>query len=51
VEGGRAALARADDASKVTERDLCKKVAALERALGRKSYELEVAGELSRGWE
>ena len=51
VAGGRAALSRSGDASNVTERDLRKKVAALERALGRKSYELEVAGELSRGWE
>ena len=31
--------------------DLRRKVAQLERALGRKTYELEVAGELSRGWE
>jgi transposase len=31
--------------------ELRRKVAQLERALGRKSYELEVAGELSRGWE
>jgi hypothetical protein len=26
-------------------------VAQLERALGRKTYELEVAGEALRGWE
>ena len=31
--------------------DLRRKVAQLERALGRKTYELEVAGELLRGWE
>ena len=31
--------------------ELRRKVAHLERALGRKTYELEVAGELSRGWE
>jgi hypothetical protein len=27
-----------------------KRIAALERALGRKSYEVEVAGELLRDW-
>ena len=27
-----------------------KRIAQLERALGRKTYELEVAGELSRDW-
>jgi transposase len=31
--------------------DLRKKVSQLERALGRKTYELEIASELSRGWE
>ncbi len=31
--------------------ELRRKIAQLERALGRKTYELEVAGELSRGWE
>jgi transposase len=31
--------------------ELRRKVAQLERALGRKTYELEVAGELWRGWE
>jgi hypothetical protein len=30
---------------------LKRKVGQLERALGRKTYELEVAGELSRDWE
>jgi transposase len=30
---------------------LKRRVGQLERALGRKTYELEVAGELSRGWE
>jgi len=28
-----------------------KKIRELERALGRKTYELEVAGEALRGWE
>lgn len=52
LEGGRAALAnprsRTPEADVV--RDLRKKVSSLERALGRKTYELEVAGELSRDW-
>ncbi|MDP9300456.1 MAG: transposase [Actinomycetota bacterium] len=52
-EGGRAALAnprsRTPEAAEVKE--LKKKVSSLERALGRKTYELEVAGEASRGWE
>lgn len=33
------------------EAELRKKVAELERALGRKTYELEIAGKLLRGWE
>jgi hypothetical protein len=28
-----------------------RRIAQLERALGRKTYELEIAGELSGGWE
>ena len=52
LEGGRAALAnprsRTPEASEA--RELRKKIASLERALGRKAYELEVAGELSRDW-
>ena len=32
------------------ERELRRKVAELERALGRKTYELEIAGEALRGW-
>ncbi len=31
-------------------KELRKRVAQLERSLGRKTYELEVAGELSRDW-
>jgi len=35
-----------------TEADeLCRQVSRLERALGRKTMEVEVAGELLRGWE
>jgi transposase len=33
------------------EQELRRKVAQLERALGRKTYELEIAGEALRGWE
>lgn len=33
------------------EKDLRRKIRELERALGRKTYELEVAGEALRGWE
>lgn len=36
---------------RVGEGELRKKVAELERALGRKTYELEVAGKLLRDWE
>jgi transposase len=32
-------------------RELKKKIAQLERALGRKTYELEIAGKALRGWE
>lgn len=52
LEGGKAALAnpntRTPERAEIVE--LRKKVAALERSLGRKTYELEVAGELSRDW-
>ena len=33
------------------EKELRRKVRELERALGRKTYELEIAGEALRGWE
>jgi transposase len=36
---------------RVGESELRKKVAELERALGRKTYELEIAGKLLRDWE
>ena len=48
LEGGREALAGKE---RQGERELKRRVAQLERALGRKTYELEIAGELSRGWE
>jgi transposase-like protein len=53
LEGGRAALATPRDKKPPEAAELAelkKKVSALERALGRKTYELEVAGELSRDW-
>jgi transposase len=49
LEGGREALAGKEE--RRGERELCRKVAELERALGRKTYELEVAGKLLREWE
>ncbi len=49
LDSGRAALAGKDE--RQAERELRKKVSELERALGRKTYELEIAGEALRGWE
>src|SRR5580765_502529 len=49
VEGGKAALAGKE--GRQGEQELRRKVAQLERALGRKTYELEIAGEALRGWE
>jgi transposase-like protein len=49
LEGGREALAGKEERS--GERDLRRKIRELERALGRKTYELEIAGEALRGWE
>ena len=53
LEGGNAALAnpRESTAEHTEIAELKRKVGQLERALGRKTYELEVAGELSRDWE
>lgn len=47
LEGGRAALAGKED--RQGDKDLRRKIAELERALGRKTYELEIAGEASHG--
>ena len=47
--GGREALAGKEE--RQGERELRRKVAELERALGRKTYELEMAGKLLREWE
>jgi transposase-like protein len=49
LEGGRAVLAGKEE--RQGERELRRRVAQLERALGRKTYELEIAGEALRGWE
>jgi transposase len=49
LEGGREALAGKEE--RLGERELRRKVAELERALGRKTYELELAGKLLREWE
>ena len=54
LEGGKAALAtprdKGGDPRDGELREAKKKIGQLERALGRKTYELEVAGELSRDW-
>jgi transposase len=49
LEGGRGALAGKSE--RQGERELRKRIGQLERALGRKTYELEIAGEALRGWE
>jgi transposase-like protein len=52
LEGGKAALStprdRQPERAEIAE--LKRKVARLERTVGRRTYELEVAGELSRDW-
>ena len=49
LEGGREALAGKQE--RQGERELRRRIGQLERALGRKTYELEIAGEALRGWE
>jgi transposase len=49
LEGGREALAGKEERS--GERELRRRIRELERTLGRKTYELEIAGEALRGWE
>ncbi len=49
LEGGRLALAGKDE--RQGEKELQKRIRELERTLGRKTYELEIAGEALRGWE
>jgi hypothetical protein len=49
LEGGRQALSGKDE--RQAEKELQKRIRELERALGRKTYELEIAGEALRAWE
>jgi transposase-like protein len=49
LEGGKVALAGKEE--RQGERELKKRISELERALGRETYELEIAGEALRGWE
>ena len=49
LEGGKTALAGKEE--RTGEKELRRKIRELERALGRKTYELEIAGEALRGWE
>ena len=49
LEAGRGALA--GKAERGVERELRRKVAELERALGRKTYELEIAGKALATWQ
>jgi transposase len=49
LEGGRLALAGKDE--RQGEKEMAKRIRELERTLGRKTYELEIAGEALRGWE
>ena len=49
LEGGKAQLQGKDE--RQGEKELKKRIRELERTLGRKTYELEVAGEALRGWE
>ncbi len=49
LEAGRERLAGKEE--RQGERELRRKVAELERALGRKTYELEIAGKLLREWD
>jgi transposase-like protein len=49
LESGREALAGTRE--RQGERELRKRIRELERTLGRKTYELEIAGEALRGFE
>jgi transposase len=49
LEGGREVLAGKEERN--GEKELRRKIRELERALGWKTYELEIAGEALRGWE
>jgi len=49
LEGGKAQLQGKDE--RQGEKELKKRIRELERTLGRKTYELEIAGEALRDWE
>jgi transposase len=49
LEGGAERLSGKEERTELAE--LRKRVRDLERTLGRKTYELEIAGEALRGWE
>lgn len=49
LDGGKNALAGPGE--RQVERDLKKRVRELERTLGKKTLELEIAGEALRGWD
>ena len=49
IEGGREQLSGKEE--RQSERELRRRVRELERALGRKTDELEIAGEALRGWK
>ncbi|MFN8159807.1 MAG: transposase [Solirubrobacterales bacterium] len=49
LEGGLKELAGKDE--RQAEKELQKRIRELKRALGRKTYELEIAGEALRAWE
>ena len=49
LAGGAKELAGKDE--RAAEKELKKRIAELERTLGRKTYELEIAGEALRAWE
>jgi transposase-like protein len=49
LESGKLALAGKDE--RAGEKELQKRIRELERTLGKKTYELEIAGEALRGWE
>ena len=49
LEGGQAALAGKEERG--GEKELRRKIGELERALGRKTYELEILGNGFRTWE
>ena len=49
LEGGAERLAGKEERTELAE--LRKRISELERAFGRKTYELEIAGKALRGWE